>query len=173
MTHEELQKFCSTDTDRVALMNPFNQDGFCCATNGHLIIRLHGTRPEYDEFTGPMLYSLFTEESLAQTLAPINMKLPPQEFDECHWCEGTGKEEVQTTTKSARLRKINCEDCGGTGKVLIESAPIDFGKRRLRVEYLRWIIALPNVRLAMDGGEYKAAYFTFDGGDGLLMPIRK
>lgn len=45
--------------------------------------------------------------------------------------------------------------------------------REISTKYHQLVATLPNVKYSPAGGEYEAIYFTFDGGDGLLMPMRK
>lgn len=74
----------------------------------------------------------------------------------------------------------SCKPCSGVGRH-IKQTTLPVGTQMFDGRYLRLLATLPNVRLANSTQEDKhikggdptgAAKFTFDGGDGLLMPMR-
>lgn len=83
---------------------------------------------------------------------------------QCDRCDGSGFDHSSRS-------EIDCEDCGGSGK----AAPIQFvkvGSEVVNAKYLRLIKDLPNVKISNCRKKNGALSFVFDGGDGLLMPIR-
>jgi len=86
---------------------------------------------------------------------------------ECKTCEGAGK----FTGKEDPNKVPLCGKCDDDGKVL-SGKTIDIGCARFSVNLLSRICGLPNVKIAVPG-EDVAAKFAFDGGDGLIMPMRK
>ena len=63
-----------------------------------------------------------------------------------------------------------CEECGGNGyvnkKIVVEIEGMFFNNK-----YLRMILTLPDVKMALINKIGAPAKFRFNGGDGLLMPM--
>ena len=101
--------------------------------------------------------------------------IPPQVEVDCYCCDGEGVHERE----SGNSEDYDCEECNATGRVMGESGElsntsypkIEVGGVDFAPQYLRLIKSLPNAQLSPTEG--KASPFTFDGGDGLLMPMRK
>ncbi len=68
--------------------------------------------------------------------------------------------------------KCSCPHCQGCIPMDDPCRTITIGTAHYQSKYLRLIATLPNPQFA-ESGENDAAWFKFDGGDGLLMPIRK
>ncbi len=99
------------------------------------------------------------------------------EYDDidCATCNATGRiseQEFDRIIKSNKLSKKDCmcEECNGTG----ESFSIEktkYGDALFNNYLLIRIADLPNAEIGTFG-EYDAALFRFDGGEGLIMPTR-
>ena len=101
--------------------------------------------------------------------------------DTCQVCDGDGEFEYGHHI-------YECKDCGGTGKMLNEASNDSCDtcggtgqrpRQSVRIGealYARWLLAeiidLPGIRVS-PAGPGDAAYFVFDGGEGLLMPMRE
>lgn len=89
-------------------------------------------------------------------------------YYECKECDGAG------TLRANTGEKIACEDCQGTG---IQYAFLTMPDgRQFNYQYLLKLKALPGISYLPDySDEYCAnpMRFKFDGGLGLLMPVRK
>lgn len=175
MTAEiNLQQFCGDDdyAERREIHRPFSADGFTWAVNGYIAIRVTH-RDEFkpqkkhvgigtlgkiiDEFTGP-----FT--ALSQFTLPDF--IPTESKTECCECDGRGTEHdcPDCTCK--------CDECDGTGFVgkTSECSCEIFGAI-FNIKYLRMVFALPNVQAGCPNPDQMV--FRFDGGDGILMTIRR
>lgn len=100
---------------------------------------------------------------------------------ECEKCDGNGvldvpmKDDGTPSILKHDGDAIECDDCEGEGKievepqtVRVEVAPgLHFADRLLRKLFL-----LPNVRMDLRPYDGNGHYFVFDGGDGILMPMR-
>lgn len=99
--------------------------------------------------------------------------------NECEKCHGSGEAKLTSQEAADRLRGTNppphiCECCGGE-RTVEDTSPMVRLTDCLFVapRYLVLIRELPNARidLAHDGTS-SPMWFTFDGGDGVLMPMR-
>ena len=77
----------------------------------------------------------------------------------CEDCEGTGKRDY-----------VDCEECGGNGyvdeEIVVKIEGVFFNNK-----YLRMLLTLPDVKMALVDKTGAPAKFRFDGGDGLVMPM--
>lgn len=167
----DLTPFCGKDDDRWYLNAPFSEGEFTYATNGHILIRV-ARRDDITSEPEQMMNrcaKLFAE---AAPTPPIAIpEIPPIVEGDCDCCNGAGSHERECGTGD-----YDCDDCAGTGRVMKEPGDswypqIDVGDAAFAPNYLRLIKSLPNVQF-MPNGQH-GAHFTFDGGDGLLMPIKK
>lgn len=199
MTPEELKKFCADRDDLIYyIQEPFSHGDYTYATNGHIMVRIPRIEMEETERSRDAAVKLvgkaekmFSDWSQAAEFLPIPaVELPP--MSTCKDCGGTGKNaecpkcdgtkevefsnayhDYEFTCKTCNGRgRIEgpCENCDGTGK--IETfASTEVGNAKFQNKYLFMIAALPDSKIAPDGDG--VAYFTFEGGDGVLMPTRK
>jgi len=169
MKKEDLMKFCSPDRSNIT--EPFSIGKFTYATNGHILIRV----PLIPEI-------LFNPKSpnpetsvFSKTPNPVEwfdipaVKKPELEKTVTCWeCGGTGIADCPTCGKPGH----ECDECDGTGEVttkpLLRSTKIN--GLSFDEKYLYLIKDLPNVKISPTQ-HAKAAWFKFDGGDGLLMPL--
>lgn len=64
----------------------------------------------------------------------------------------------------------DCEECGGTGLV-DETLVVEIEEVFFNNKYLRMLLTLPDVKMALIDKKGVPAKFRFNGGDGLLMPM--
>jgi hypothetical protein len=90
---------------------------------------------------------------------------------ECKNCDGNGV--VAGDNKKYPSRE--CRACLGTGKTVPPRQGIGLGKKYINPMLLKMIAELPNPLIAPDANPElsKAIPFKFDGGIGILMPMRK
>ena len=160
----DLTPFCSPQDDpRYYLCAPFSDGDFSYATNGHIIVRVPRRADIQErEKAHPSCHKLFIENPAREMIAIPDIPPAPPQID-CMTCEATGKWNDGDTVEK-------CEDCGGTGKKNARQ-DIAVGEVHFAAKYLRLIITLPGAGKISPNGT-GSAWFTFDGGDGLLMPIR-
>lgn len=87
---------------------------------------------------------------------------------ECKNCEGDGEIYCQGGDLHT------CPDCDGHGEQISRSrdSAIGIGNAHASVVYLRVISQLPAVRIASGKTPTDSILFTFEGGRGILMPMR-
>lgn len=91
------------------------------------------------------------------------------EEHDCSYCRGSG-----TVPLGSPEEKRPCKECHGSGSVATEDVSVAFGNVILGKTNLGVLTKLTRLRFAIMA-ERKAedpVYFTFDGGDGLVMPMR-
>lgn len=168
----DLQQFCSTDSVRFYLHNPFTLGDFTYATNGHIIVRVPKVDgvPLAESAPNPSnIFKDFPASDRFTALPPLNLpKAEGPETVDCSECDGRGKEHECPDCD------CECEACDGSGKEVREKrVSTELAGVILQLRYVRQIAALPHVEiaphLAING---KPVFFRFEGGDGALMPMR-
>lgn len=81
----------------------------------------------------------------------------------CKECDGDGKVKSKFDTVLA-----DCEKCQGTGQ---NYGVVKFGHAFFSGKYVAKIAALPNAKIQVRDA-FKNAHFTFDDGEGVVMPVR-
>jgi len=165
----ELQKFCENATN-CRIKRPFNKGPWTYATNGHIMIRVPLIAGFRDD--GPNAEKLYDDAMKAdgECVAFAIPALPPVTIDseECSKCNGSGsKHDCPGCT-------CECEECEGAGEVKTNSdkaISVQIGKVPFACEYIRLLGELPGLCLR-EPAEEKALLFKFDGGEGMLMPLR-
>jgi len=167
----DLKPFCSTDTMRQSLMQPFSFGTHTYATNGHIIVRV-SKRDDVPELIDkrPKVENL--KWGLRGAGAVKIIELPDRETEEC----GDAWEEMGKPRECCPEKEEGCPERASEG-ICWKKKSIMVGPSLFDVEYLRLIKALPEYvfyPVPFDPQSYKhsASYFTFDGGDGLLMPVK-
>jgi hypothetical protein len=176
MTLELLKTFCSTDVLRHAITEPFSAGGFTYATTGLILLRVPLLRdvperpdaPKLDEAMDKFPKPDVSVEWFDFPIAPEKPAKEPTVI--CDDCSGSG--EVRCSHCD---NWTDCEECGGTGQ--IESSEtiqaVLVGNRKMNGDHLRLIATLPNPKAAINhGGGMDPIAFKFDGGIGLVMPLR-
>ena len=156
----DLQQFCATDLDREYLLAPFTKDGKTYATNGHICVRVvavegiagHKNAPDAER-----LFPKLTHEMFA--LPSVEIPPPPDPpFEPCYICMG--------------VDSGDCPECEGLGKTEVkETVAVQIGEAFFAAKYMRLLLGLPNTKVQSRPRTKDAMYFTFDGGDGILMPL--
>lgn len=165
ITKEQLQTFCSTDDTRLAIQAPWTNEDYTFATDGRILVRVPPVaevpdNPNAPRKTTELQWRLFETAEFA----PLP-ELPEPERAECSNCGGFGMEhECPDCTHL-------CDECGGKGSCEKQQAT-QVGTHTLDARFLRKIAALPNPIIAMNGETNNAVPFKFDGGEGLVMPMR-
>lgn len=170
----DLKLFCGDNDIRYYLNAPFSEGEFTYATNGHILIRVarRGDVAEVDDKSSMKgkCEKLFADNPFVAAV-PIP-DIPPMVKADCHCCNGDGAHEY----KCSGAPPYECGECDGTGKQMDEPGDTPFPHVEVSgihfaPAYLRLIKTLPNYQFSPI--EEKASPFKFDGGDGLLMPMRK
>lgn len=196
MDQEYLYRFC--DLEREALCAPFSLGEYTYATNGHLLVRvprLAGV-PEWDALNekAAVMFDGIDFATLNAALVEIPDFQQP-ETEKCPACKGAGKitrcpecggsgyiefetdyNDYEVVCESCHGHGTTigdeqiCDCCNGTGtKKVIKR--IDVGCAGFSSHYLAMLKELPGVLIAPAGLD-RPAYFKWDDGDGLLMPMR-
>ena len=158
----DLDKFCDKDlaAGRVVLQHPWSAGDYTYASNAAIIIRVTRRSTIMENAKAPNGLTLEggkKDINHIMSLAPKKWYSVPevqiQEMERCCDCLGDGE-----------IDDLPCAECNGTGKTKIDG--ISFSD-----VYLSWIAELPNAKIAPTGFTTPAR-FKFDGGEGLLMPMR-
>ena len=167
----DLTTFCAEPTDRPMFAKPFSFGEYTYATDGRLAVRISRvpTIGVHDE-TGAMCEALFAKVQPCEFKAAPTIKFPHRakssEDGKCEKCDGSG---LLHKCPSCQCR---CRDCEGTGKeaiwheVSFELKGVHFAGR-----YLFLLKDLPGLKFGVPSAA-EPLRFSFDGGDGLLMPKR-
>lgn len=170
----DLKQFCA-DADaepwRADISVPFSCGGFTYATNGRLAIRVAAVSEvlEANDTQAPKVETLCKafEGASSQTVTPFAGRLPtPLPMIECDECNGEGKPDHDCPTC-----ECSCEECDGLGKVS-QRRRIRFDGFDIDEKYLRMLASLPSLAIGAPPTEKDPVLFHFDGGIGLIMPMR-
>lgn len=166
-----LQPFCSVDETRMAICTPFVFNGWKYATDGRICVRIQTDEP--DDSNEPckrpnaaMLFKGFNVDGLEAFEIPT---LDGVKLIKCEGCGGAGE---QTCDMG---HDHECPDCDGDGHYE-EWPKKEIGGHLFSERHLSKIVNLPGLQFFAQSANMEAlkpAFFTFDNGQGLLMPIRK
>ena len=160
-----LKKFCGDkDPERSKIKNPFSIGEFTYATNGHIAIRIPimNCVPLSNPVTPEALFKNLQKhefEDISEIELP-EFKRTQEDCLECvHDCPTCFCQE-------------SCEICNGTGRIvrltgdaaIIHGVPFD-------PTYISMIKSLPKPTFCKSPKQEEAAFFKFDGGCGILMPM--
>lgn len=168
----DLQQFCATDKTRPYLLKPFSAGEWSWATNGHIMVRVprRSDVPERAKHGEPDVEKVIadTAEKLQGDFVPLpKVEFPPRDEDEeeCENCDGSGK------AHSCPDCECKCEECGGTGLYQpYRDVSVGIGEAIYSGKYVALLQSLPGPIRIRTSPEYPA-HFTFDGGEGWLMPM--
>lgn len=166
----DLKPFCSTDPVRPYLHAPFTQDGHTYATNGHILVRVAerpGVPPPPEN--KPRADKLFDKEWREPTMALPAFELPKEEFNDCERCDG-----LKSNYHDCECCTCVCEKCNEDGKVSsLTGVSVGICGAIFAAKYAKMLQALPGIRVAAPKSGYDPMPFSFDGGDGIVMPLKE
>ena len=189
MTPDELKQYCAKGKMRFDIDQSWNYKGYSYATDGKMMIRIPTTEPDTldgkfpenvdTEFNWLAPVSIVETENLKRVECPTchGYGLPILKCDACdgrgeHYCsrcedahdcancQGTGDYPDHDST-------AKCPDCNGNKGGFNKRV----GNRIIAYFYINKIQRLPNVRYQTCGKPEDAMRFTFDGGEGIIMPL--
>jgi hypothetical protein len=175
MTNEtavDLSPFIDANDPRPYLRAPIIQDGHIYATTGRILARVPaGTpvTPEPVEFSGqPKGMPTMVAEAFAAATEWVDAPLTEAVKDvECDQCGGSGALECPTCG-----HEDTCEHCGGTG-FTTPLNPKKIADRVLIAQSLLHIISsLPGAKIGLREDPLKPHAFTWEHGEGIVMPCR-
>ena len=167
----DLDRFCSED--RIGLKRPFSIGEYTYATNGHVAVRV--LRREGAEFGDIAINTLFSRadfNGLRLAIIPPGLSIPESTTTTiiCAECNGGGME------CHCASCSCECETCNGTGRISAINGfinqSIDINGVPFNAAYTVLIAMLPALMIPQKVNHNAAMPFTFDGGSGLLMPLR-
>ena len=164
----DLRQFCSTDPDpkRANLRAPWTRGEYTYATNGWVALRVPAQADVPENPAAPNGARIFEQLPGASAqyvpLAPVALPLATA----CPDCFGTG------------LVACRCSTCDNEHVKPCTSCPVE--KLRLGTGdnsavyngvWIRRLATLPGCEIC-PCGQGEPAHFRFEGGDGLIMPLR-
>lgn len=170
-TNATLRSFCGDD-GRSVTSRPWSVGEYSYATNGLIIVRtarLDGVPPPDDnkiEKTAALIDGWLSKLASTHRVAVPHIEVPVGESWRCDVCEGRG------TEHDCRDCNCECAECGGTGTC---HQPVMVAWRGTHISRSMWrlIAALPSSMIAASPPIYDHVSFAFDGGVGIVMPMRK
>lgn len=142
--------FCSQDESRPNLLKPMSKGGFTFASDGRIAIRverIESSEQSKHQQTVDALESLFASESFKVEVGWIPVIEP-------------------TYTRRC------CAECGSLLVASIDA--VEVGNKLIGSYYINKMMLLPNCQInPTDNDRFSPMPFRFDGGIGLIMPIRK
>jgi hypothetical protein len=158
----DLLQFCSQSQPNLAA--PWSRDGVTYATDGAVILRVAIEAGIDDNPLAPDAAATFDRAPSPNEYAPIpDVNAPTKE--PCGRCCGDGYYDCECCD-----HERECPDCGGSGMIAPKTSTLISGAR-FDDRYLALLGSLPNCQIGITG-QYTAARIRFDGGDGLLMPLK-
>lgn len=168
----DLQDFCSVDETRMGINTPFVRDGWKYATDGRICVRIPTNEPDdsNEPHKRPDAAAIFQGFDVTGLVPFVIPELQGVKDKKCPSCNGYG----HSTCDHGHQHE--CDDCDETG-VIEEWPKADIGGNDFSERYLSKIVNLPGLQFFAKSANMEAlkpAFFTFgEGGQGLLMPIRK
>jgi hypothetical protein len=165
MDKNNFLKFCLTDkwdNDFSIFGKPWSRGGFTFFCNRHILIRVPEIADVPENTFAPSTFKLWPQNQKNKVDLKEH-KIPDFSAPgtiECEQCCGTGRMEFDNGV---------CSECNGD-KYFEVTNPILIGQCHYSDRYLTMIKDLPELKFFPNENN-NAAYFTFFGGDGLLMPM--
>lgn len=157
--------------------------------------------PDSEGSFGRIISGLFEAANFDAGLEPLPA-YPAIELPKCKVCDGVGKREPlqecpecrgegfvewdsgqhfydadckecdgDAEVRIADAEDVTCERCGGAGTEM--DVPVMFGETAINYRYLKLMETLPGLLVGLSGRKFPDVIpFKFDGGVGLVMPIR-
>ena len=194
----DLTPFCAA-VFHEDLSEPFGDDIYTYATNGHIIVRVAAVAGAKKEFPLKMkeaVGSIMFIPDYDGAWGPIPHYDPPKKRP-CHHCKGTGKSTgcddcdgagIIEFSKGWHDYKVECKECRGEGMVpggekncgtcdgsceVYDDihAGVKIGNVKLSMKLIDKINALPGAELYLPAPESGMVNFRFDGGVGIAMKM--
>ena len=170
----DLAKFCSQDETRPYLQRPFSAGAYTYATNGHIMVRVARCGDVLEiagkyEKAKTFDWNKPLGEHDKATFARPALTLPPrsESDEECETCEGDG------AAHDCPSCECPCPRCGGSGHTDQERlASTNINRIYDALNYVRLMLSLPDVEIALNSSPEAPLLFRFSGGIGALMPLR-
>lgn len=162
----DLQAFCGGEDRPKSICTPWTRDGYTMATDGVILVRMPAVDGVAKNPDAPNVPAEWFEFEV-----PKWFDIPPISTltAECEECVGTGW--VIPKTAYNEYDEQDCKSCGGDGRTRrMESVKIGVAKFDGKV--LAQLSVLPGIKIGPTG-EFHIARFIFDGGEGVVMPVRE
>lgn len=168
MSELDLKPFCCTEECRPYIQQPFTRGEYTYATDGHIAVRVAAREGLADAPQVPKIAEMFTEHLAASYVPLPAVKLPEPDGNVlCAECEGG-----LVSYHDCPHCNCTCDRCDGTGlEPPLLNLSIGLGDGIYAGRYYAMLRALPNIQIGPTSKE-KPLAFQFDGGAGLLMPMR-
>ena len=152
----DLTQFYDKNEFRSNIAAPFSDAEHTYATDGHIVIRVPRRLEVEQSPFAPKADRLFAERTGGGPRKWFDIpKLPAPVMEPCECVNDT--------------RCDPCPDCNGT-EVVEKIKSVDIGGMPFQRKLLAKLVLLPNCVISPAGP--KPAWFRFDGGDGLLCPMK-
>lgn len=167
----DLQPFCGREETFHKINRPFSRGEFSYATNGHIMVRVPRRSDVEENTVSPATETIYDQHPAASFEPAPAIELPGHaavlEKEECTECNGTG------SGCECENCQCDCQSCDGTGGVENEQLiSVGFKGAIYNRAWMAMMLGLPNLELGPVDKE-KPLRFRFDGGEGLLMPMRR
>ena len=165
-----LDDFCGTSVNTA---HPFSAGEWTYAANGHIAVRVPRipsvTREYHRDIS--LLLEIFEGHSSVQLYPAVFPALPgspAKKSKECPECEGRG------TEHDCPSCHCECEYCEGTGKIdhIVERS-ININGVPFNLEYVLMMSRLDELKIQDGPISNGALLFTFSGGQGAVMSLRR
>ncbi len=167
----DLQPFCGREITRYYIIKPWSLGEWTYATNGHICIRVPRRADVPEMVDNPAnTVKIFVEHFTAPAFRLFRgADLPEVSADDlkCERCDGRGHmHDCPDCT-------CECEWCDSSGtNPHRENRSVGINGVPFAACYVRLIQVLPNLRVSTAIKPSDPMPFTFEGGDGVLMPRR-
>ena len=166
MTKDDIMPFCSNLSPN--MFAPWSKGEYTYATNGHMIVRVPRLEDVPEREDAPSTDSVFPYKEPTNWIDFADIELPEKEMADCSKCNG---DKTYHHEECPDCDGHDCEECDRTGKVAIRQ-PVPVGNTHYQIVYLSILKGLPNCKIGPNADPMNYAVFKFDGGDGLLMPMK-
>jgi hypothetical protein len=179
----DLQPFCANYDSRYVLSKSFVRKGTRYATDGRICVRVDAAGQDDTEGTTPPSEDLgWGGDGDWKPIPAVEPVMSMQKCPHCtcKTCHGSGETECPTCHNDCDCEECDgdgfdgCEQCHETGMMMLPDFYTIDGIK-IAARYWDKIRALPNVMYALPANKsdrLRPIAFRFDGGDGLVMPLR-
>lgn len=190
VSEEVLLSFCAKGGNRrPELCNPVSNEKHVYFSDSHIAVRVDKTKKSETSKLADLLCGSFSraKERACQKFCSVEKIVVEVKMAKCECggleitcsdCGGNGKiifnsdsgiEYCVDCDMCQAAGKVCCKHCGGNGIVYLKTK---VGNSFFDSKLLIDIAKLPNCQLVIPETNFLAVYFTFDGGDGVVMPHR-